>query len=64
MFRELCSFRAWRIWKKLWGFGYYKPPGASCTAQGPQKEPEKFKNLVFIFHKQNQQKKKSRMFPL
>ena len=36
-----------RIWKKLKGNSSYKPPGASCTAQGPQKQPGFLKHLLF-----------------
>ena len=37
-----------RIWTKLCGNSSYKPPGASYTAQGPQKQPEIIKRLLFI----------------
>ena len=32
------------IGRKIWGNSSYKPPGASCAAQGAQKHPEMFKN--------------------
>ena len=35
-----------RIWMKLGENSSYKPPGASYTAQGPQKQPEIFKNTA------------------
>ena len=35
-----------RIWTKLGGNSSYKPPGASCIAQGPQKQPDIFKNQL------------------
>ena len=38
-----------RIWTKLGDFFSYKPPGASFTAQGPQKQPEVIKNLFLYF---------------
>ena len=36
------------IWMKLGGHASYKPPGAYYTAQGPQKQPEILKNLLFV----------------
>ena len=36
-----------RIWTKLGGNSSYKPPGASYTAHGPQKQSEIFKNVLF-----------------
>ena len=32
---------------ETWGNSSYKPSGASYTAQGPQKQPEIFKNLLY-----------------
>ena len=37
-----------RISTKLLRYSSYKPPGASYTAQGPQKQPDIFKNQLFI----------------
>ena len=31
---------------KIWENSSYKPPGASCTAPGPQKQPGIIKNLL------------------
>ena len=45
---NLVSLR--RIWTKLGGFFSYKPPGASYTPQGPQKQPEIVKNKLFMFY--------------
>ena len=36
-----------RIWTKLGGNSSYKHPGASHTAQGPRKQPEILKNLLY-----------------
>ena len=41
-----------RIWTKLWGNSFYKPPGAYYTAQGPQEQPEIVKTY-FIFSQQH-----------
>ena len=35
-----------RIWTELRGNSYYKPPGASYMAQGPQKQTETFKKTT------------------
>ena len=40
-----------RIWAKLTGNSSYKPPGASYTAQGPQKQPEIMQRCVFVYSK-------------
>ena len=37
-----------RIWMKLGGNSSYRPPGASYTSQGPQKQAEVIKHLLFI----------------
>ena len=33
-----------------WWNSSYKPPDASYTAQGPQKQPEILKHRLFIFY--------------
>ena len=38
-----------RIWTKHRANSSYKPPGASYTAQGLQKQPEIIKTLLLIF---------------
>ena len=38
-----------RIWMKLGGNSSYEPPGASCTAQAPQKRSEILNTILFIF---------------
>ena len=38
------------IWMKLGEKISYKPPGASYTAQGPQKQSEIIKNQLFMFY--------------
>ena len=40
-----------RIWMKLGRNSFYKSPGASYTAQGPEKQPEILKNLVLFYGK-------------
>ena len=42
--------RSPRILTKLVENSSYKPPGASCIAQGPQKQPEILKKQLFIFY--------------
>ena len=37
-----------RMWARLKGKSSYKPPGASYTAQGPQKQPEILKPTFLI----------------
>ena len=44
-----------RIWTKLEGNSSYKLPGASYTAQGPQKQSETFKHILFMFRMKNNQ---------
>ena len=39
-----------RIWTKLRRNSSYEPPGASYTAQTPQKQPEILKTLLFVFY--------------
>ena len=43
----------WRIWTKLGGKSSYKPPGASYTAQGPQKQPEILDTLLLFVEQIN-----------
>ena len=52
-----------RIWSKLAGYSSYKPPGASYTAQGPQKQPETLNTYFILFDKFQQQIKLSFIFP-
>ena len=47
-----------RIWTKLEGNPSYKPPEASYTAQGSQKQPEILKTLLYMFYR----KKENRYF--
>ena len=37
-----------RIWMKLWGISSYNPPGASYTAQRPEKQPAILKSQLYI----------------
>ena len=40
-----------RIWPNLGIFSFYKPPGASYTAQGPQKHEEILNHTLFMHSK-------------
>ena len=52
-----------RIWTKLGANSSYKPPRASYTVQGPQKQPEILNNMCLFCQKQTKVSKCSLISP-